>query len=169
VLCTECQSETRVLESRRNRAGDGVRRRRECRSCGARFTTLERLAVERVEVRKRSGGRQPFDAAKLRGALVRAAHKRDVSALDLERIVQDVEREAREAGGVIAAGRIGEVCLEGLARLDRGAYLQFAGTLPDTSLANPEFADLAASVGTAVPSGSRGSMPTPRKSVPEER
>jgi transcriptional repressor NrdR len=82
---------------------------------------------------KREGHRQPFDREKLLTALVRASHKRDVDPRRLEEIVERVEAEAREGGGEISAARIGEVCLDGLRRLDRGAYLQFAGTLPDAA------------------------------------
>ena len=110
-----------------------MRRRRRCSECGERFTTFERIAVDRLYVRKRDDRRQPFDAEKLRGALARAAHKRDVSTAEIQGIVAAVEGEATASGGVIAASRIGEMCLERLAGLDRGAYLQFAGTLPDAS------------------------------------
>lgn len=135
--CPSCSSATRVLESRPADAGAAVRRRRECSSCGTRFTTFERVAVDRLYVRKRDGSRQPFDAEKLRGALVRAAHKRDVSAAEIHGIVAAVEGAATASGGEIDAARIGELCLERLRELDQGAYLQFAGTLPD---ANAEFA-----------------------------
>jgi transcriptional repressor NrdR len=138
VKCPSCHQPTRVVETRAASEGAAVRRRRACPSCGERFTTFERLAVERLHVRKRDGRRQPFDREKLRGALLRAAHKRDVSAREVEAIVRDVERAARDAAGVISAERIGEVCLERLRELDGGAYLQFAGTLPDAS---PEFAE----------------------------
>lgn len=110
-----------------------VRRRRECTSCGHRFTTYERAVPESLEVIKRDGSRQPFDREKLRTALVRASHKRDVDPRRLEEIVERVEAEARRAGGELSAARIGELCLEGLAKLDHGAYLQFAGTLPDAA------------------------------------
>ena len=91
-------------------------------------------------MRKRTGRRQPFDAEKLRGALARAAHKREVSAAQIADIVAAVEAEATSRGGVIAAQRIGEVCLSRLAEIDRGAYFQFAGTLPDIT---PEIASFA--------------------------
>jgi transcriptional repressor NrdR len=120
-----------VLETRSADAGAAVRRRRQCSDCGERFTTFERVAVERLYVRKRDDRRQPFDAEKLRGALTRAAHKRDVSTAEIQGIVAAVEGEATASGGVIDAARIGEICLDRLGRLDRGAYLQFAGTLPD--------------------------------------
>lgn len=112
-----------------------MRRRRKCSECEARFTTFERVAVARIFVRKRSSDRQPFDAEKLRGALMRAAHKRHVSARQIHGIVSAVEAEATAFGGTIDTFRIGAICLEHLRELDRGAYLQFAGTLPDF---NPE-------------------------------
>jgi transcriptional repressor NrdR len=130
VNCPRCDSSTKTLETRRVPDG-AVRRRRECTSCGHRFTTYERAVPETLQVIKRDGRRQPFDRDKLRSALIRASHKRDVDPRRLEEIVDRVEREAREGGGELCAERIGEICLEGLQRLDRGAYLQFAGTLPD--------------------------------------
>jgi transcriptional repressor NrdR len=69
----------------------------------------------------------------LLGSLNRASHKRDVDPRRLSLIVDGVERELREAGGQLPASRIGELCLDGLRELDYGAYLQFAGTLPDAA------------------------------------
>jgi transcriptional repressor NrdR len=132
VNCPRCDSPTKTLETRRVPDG-AVRRRRECSSCGHRFTTYERAVPETVEVIKRDGHRQPFDRDKLRTALLRASHKRDVDPRRLEEMVERIERQARDAGGELQAARIGELCLEGLAKLDRGAYLQFAGTLPDAA------------------------------------
>jgi transcriptional repressor NrdR len=129
VNCPRCDSPTKTLETRRVPDG-AVRRRRECTSCGHRFTTYERAVPERLEVIKRDGHRQPFDRDKLRSALIRASHKRDVDPRRLEEIVDLVEREAHASGGELEAARIGELCLDGLRKLDRGAYLQFAGTLP---------------------------------------
>jgi transcriptional repressor NrdR len=113
-----------------------VRRRRECPACGRRFTTFERLQAGPVFVVKRDGEHEPFDRDKLRRALAGAAHKRPVSGPQLEGIVDRVEAQVG-ADGELAAGRIGELVLEELRDLDYGAYLQFAGTLPDV---NPEFA-----------------------------
>jgi transcriptional repressor NrdR len=129
-----------VLESRRADEGAAVRRRRECTSCGERFTTYERYEAAPLVVIKRSGKRQPFDREKLSSALVRATHKRDVDPRAIETIVERIEHELRDGGGEISSERIGELCLDGLEPLDRGAFLQFAGTLPDgggASLENP--------------------------------
>jgi transcriptional repressor NrdR len=103
-----------------------VRRRRRCAACGHRFTTFERYERGLLYVRKRGGERQPFDRTKLRGGLARAAHKRPVPGADLDAIVDRIEAAAERAGGELPAQRVGEMCLEGLRRLDRVSYLQFA-------------------------------------------
>jgi transcriptional repressor NrdR len=137
-----------VLESRSSEAGAAIRRRRECPGCGHRFTTYERYE-QSLFVRKRGGGRQPFDREKLRGALARAAHKRPVSSTQIEAITESVEAALTASGGELATRSIGGLCLDGLAGVDRGAYLQFAGTLP--------FEDIAA---IAADSEFAGSLPT---------
>jgi transcriptional repressor NrdR len=86
-----------------------------------------------LEVIKRDGSRQPFDRNKLLGSLNRASHKRDVDPRRLSLIVDGVEKEMRGRGGELSAERIAQLCLAGLEKLDRGAYLQFAGTLPDAA------------------------------------
>lgn len=137
--CPHCGSgATRVRESRTADEGAAVRRRRACPACGHRFTTYERREQAPLRVRKRDGARQSFDREKLRGGLARAAHKRPVAAAQIDRIVDAVAAEAERAGGELPAARIGEICLERLGELDRGAYLQFAGTLPGRT---PEFAE----------------------------
>ena len=137
--CPRCDRPTRVLESRGAEAGAVVRRRRECSGCGHRFTTYERRQHEPLYVRKRGGERQRFDASKLRAALLRATHKRQVSVADVERLVAQIAFAIEAAGGELAAQRIVELCLDRLRELDRGAYLQFLGTLPSP---NADFAEL---------------------------
>ena len=77
-------------------------------------------------MRKRDGTRQPFDRAKLRAGLLHAAHKRPIAVGELDRLIGEIEDEAEEAGGELAASRIGELCLARLRELDRVSYLQFA-------------------------------------------
>jgi transcriptional repressor NrdR len=84
---------------------------------------------EALVVVKRDGHRQPFDRDKLFRSLNRATHKRKLDPRKLGLIVDGVEREIRDSGGELSAARIGELCLDGLEKIDRGAYLQFAGTL----------------------------------------
>jgi transcriptional repressor NrdR len=131
--CPRCRQRTRVLESRRAEDGAALRRRRECVGCSHRFTTFERREREPLFVRKRAGNRQRFDRTKLRAALIRAAHKRPVSAGDVEALVERVEVAIESAGGELGAEQLAALCLEGLRELDGGAYLQFAGTLPSPS------------------------------------
>ena len=138
--CPRCQQPTRVLESRRAEDGAATRRRRECAGCGHRFTTYERADRDPVFVVKRDGSRQRFDRTKLRAALLRSTHKRQVGADDVEALVQRVELAIEADGGELPAERIGELCLEGLRDLDDGAYLQFLGTLPSP---NAQFAESA--------------------------
>jgi transcriptional repressor NrdR len=136
--CPVCDRPTRVLESRRAEAGAATRRRRACASCGHRFTTFERRERTELAVRKRDGERQRFDRNKLRAALLRSTHKRQVSADDVEALVERIAVAIETAGGELPAERIGELCLDGLQELDHGAYLQFLGTLPSP---NADFAE----------------------------
>ena len=126
-----------------------MRRRRQCSACGHRFTTFERLERGPLFVRKRGGERQPFDRAKLRGGLARAAHKRPVADAEIDSIVAGIEAETDRAGGELPADRIGEMCLEGLRRVDRVAYLQFAAVYKqlDVEDVRAELAGLAAEPG----------------------
>jgi transcriptional repressor NrdR len=129
VNCPHCDSPTAILETRKAEAGAALRRRRECTKCGHRFTTYERAVPEALVVIKRDGHRQPFDREKLLRSLNRATHKRKLDPRKLGLLVDGVEREIRDSGGELSAARIGELCLDGLEKIDRGAYLQFAGTL----------------------------------------
>jgi transcriptional repressor NrdR len=136
--CPVCDQPTRVLESRRAEHGSATRRRRECAACGHRFTTFERRERAPLAVRKREGEPQRFDRNKLRAALLRSTHKRQVSADDVEALVGRIELAIEDAGGELPAERIGELALAGLQDLDHGAYLQFLGTLPSP---NADFAE----------------------------
>jgi transcriptional repressor NrdR len=128
--CPRCERQSRVLESRRSEGGAAIRRRRECSACGHRFTTFERRAPEPLYVLKRDGTRERFARNKLRAALLRATHKRQVEAEQVESLVTRVELAIAGGGGELDAQRVGELCLEGLREIDHGAYLQFLGTLP---------------------------------------
>lgn len=128
MICNQCkQSETRVLESRTLKEGDTVRRRRECTSCGNRFTTFERIEQINVMVVKRDGARESFDREKLLRSMVLACRKRSVNVKDLENIAEWVERfAAATPEREISASRIGELVLDVLRHLDPVAYVRFA-------------------------------------------
>lgn len=128
VNCPYCGHQTRTLETRRAEDGAAARRRRSCPGCGTRFTTFERRAPEPAWVVKRGGERQAFDAAKLRAAIGRAAHKRPVTPAQLDAIVARIALAAERApGSQLPSERVRDLCLEGLGEVDAGAYLQFAG------------------------------------------
>ena len=97
--CPRCGQPTRVLESRAADDGAATRRRRECSQCGRRFTTYERREREPIFIRKRDGQRQRFDRTKLRAALLRATHKRQVGAGDVEALCDRVELAVEASGG----------------------------------------------------------------------
>ena len=138
--CPSCNRATTVLETRRAEDGAATRRRRACPACGHRFTTYERRDREPAFVLKRDGERQRFDRTKLRAALLRSTHKRQVTAADVEALVDRVELAIETGGGELGADKIGDLCLQGLRDLDHGAYLQFLGTLPAP---NAQFAESA--------------------------
>ena len=105
---------------------DGVRRRRECGSCGERFTTYERVEEPRLELVKRDGRRERFDRQKLLRGLTRAAGGRPVSADQLETVADWIVGEARRGGPEVEASRIGDLAERGLARVDPVSAIQFA-------------------------------------------
>jgi transcriptional repressor NrdR len=145
VICPLCDKRSKVIESRPVDDGASVRRRRECSSCGYRFTSFERYADAPALVRKRDQSVQAFDPDKLRAGLARAAHKRPDAEAAIEAIAGRAEAEARGAGE-ISSRRLGELCLEGLLESDRIAYLRFATVhkqLADLDALSAELSDLA--------------------------
>lgn len=125
--CPACSYDsTRVVDSRLNDAGDAVRRRRECESCGSRFTTYERAEALPLIVVKRDGRREAFDRQKLLRGLVRAANKRPVSEGELDELADAIASQVRRGGLEVDAEAIGELCLRGLAELDPVTAVLFA-------------------------------------------
>lgn len=128
MQCPYCDFEdTKVIDSRLSENKDAVRRRRECLSCGERFTTYERREPLRLMVVKRSGESEPFDREKLRAGLVKACAKRRVPEEEIEYIVDEIEAELRERRRhEVTSRRLGDMALVRLRRLDMVAYLRFA-------------------------------------------
>jgi transcriptional repressor NrdR len=125
MFCPFCgDSSTRVIDSRL--AGASVRRRRSCPACERRFTTYERYDEGPLYLRKRDGGREPFDRDKLLAGLERAAIKRPIEREQLEAIVDRTVAELRARGGTPEASDVGELALRGLRELDPVAYVRFA-------------------------------------------
>ncbi len=126
------EREDRVIDSRTSKDGTEIRRRRECTSCERRFTTYERIEDALPVVVKADGAREPFDRNKLVKGLKRAVAKRPVATEDLERLAEQVEREACDRGSrEIASRTIGELVLPRLRELDEISYVRFASIYRD--------------------------------------
>lgn len=119
--------ESKVIDSRPNVENDNIRRRRECLSCGRRFTTYEVIESMPIVIIKQDKSRQPFDRNKILKGLMRAAAKRPVSLNQLEEIVDGIESQL-QAGSEreIHSHVIGELVMESLKNVDEVAYVRFA-------------------------------------------
>lgn len=130
MRCPYCGSlDDKVIESRTMANGESIRRRRECVSCGYRFTSYERIEEKPFMVVKRDDRRQPFDRSKLEKGIVRALEKRPVSSSVIENILNDIEDRAIIAGKAnreISTAELGEFVLERLYETDKVAYIRFA-------------------------------------------
>lgn len=126
--CPFCGAEdTKVIDSRLASEGAQVRRRRECLSCGERFTTFEMAELVMPRIVKRDGTREPFNDAKLRGGIVRALEKRPVPTERIEDAISHIQHRVRASGErEIAARQLGEWVMDELRKLDQVAYVRFA-------------------------------------------
>ena len=115
------------MDSRETEGRDAIRRRRECTSCGQRFTTYEKIEEIPITVVKRDGTTELFHPEKLLRGLMRACTKRNVPLEWLEQIVVDIERQLREELVYqVTSERVGMMALERLQELDLVAYIRFA-------------------------------------------
>ena len=127
MRCPWCQSlDDKVVDSRLAEDGIVIRRRRECLSCGRRFTTYERLEETPLWVVKRAGQREPFDRVKVVSGVRAAIKNRPVTEDELEELAQQVEEALRGEGAEVSSQQIGVAVLERLRILDDVAYLRFA-------------------------------------------
>lgn len=128
MKCPFCPSlESKVTDSRLSASGDVTRRRRECETCGRRFTTYERVEEVLPLVVKKDGRREVFDRQKVLAGLRRACDKRAVPIEQLEKIVDDVERDLAETQEKeVSAQSIGERVMTHLRAVDDIAYVRFA-------------------------------------------
>jgi len=128
MRCPFCaETENRVIDSRLAREGRVVRRRRECDSCGRRFTTYERVEEILPFVVKKDGRREAYDRGKVIAGLKRACEKRAVAIEEIERIADLLERTLQERGEKEVESRVvGEEVMAALRELDEVAYVRFA-------------------------------------------
>ena len=133
MRCPYCGfAQDRVVDSRESKDADSIRRRRECESCQKRFTTYERIDEIPYMVAKKDGRRERFDRQKVLNGLMQACQKRNVSAAQMQAIVDEteafvvdsIERERQTA-------EIGELIMMRLKELDTVAYIRFASVYRD--------------------------------------
>lgn len=128
MKCPYCSSsDTKVTDSRDTDDGSAIRRRRQCLECGRRFTTYETVEQPPVRVIKKSGVRESFNRNKLRGGIIRACEKRNISSEQIEHVVNTVERKIRsDTSHEVTTELIGNIVMEELRKLDQVAYVRFA-------------------------------------------
>ena len=159
MRCPYCGfADTKVTDSRD--ADEGIRRRRECLSCGQRFTTMERMAVGSLLIAKKDGRREEFSRDKLLAGLRKACEKRPLPAGAVEAVADAVEAELRQRGAPEApSGEVGEIVMSHLRELDHIAYIRFASVYR-------AFADLEELQQELEALASRGAAPGPGAGQP---
>jgi transcriptional repressor NrdR len=133
VHCPFCGADdTKVIDSRLVAEGDSVRRRRECLTCGERFTTFETAELVMPRIVKRDGTREPFDEGKLRRGLTRALEKRPVSIEQIESAINRIMHDLRSTGErELPSLKVGELVMQELRGIDGVAYVRFASVYRD--------------------------------------
>lgn len=124
-FCTH--PETKVIDSRLVADGEQIRRRRECISCGERFTTFETAELVMPRIIKQNGTREPFNEEKLHAGILRALEKRPVSVEDIDAALTRIKQRLRGSGEREVPSRmLGECVMAELRQLDEVAYVRFA-------------------------------------------
>ena len=128
MKCPYCgYKESKVIDSRPADENSSIRRRRECLSCGKRFTTYETVESLPMVVVKKDGSRQSFDRRKVLGGMIRACEKRPVPLAELEKIAEEIEQDLQNSmEREISTEAIGEKVMERLRNVDQVAYVRFA-------------------------------------------
>ncbi len=128
MRCPFCKSgNTDVVDSREVLNGESIRRRRECESCGKRFTTYEKADMAEITVIKKDGTREPFDRNKILRGIMIAGQKRSISRERMESIVDKIETRMRSSGTKeIKSRKIGDMVVKELFNTDPVAYIRFA-------------------------------------------
>ena len=152
MRCPFCaHDDSQVKDSRPTEDATSIRRRRQCSSCGARFTTFERVQLREVLIVKSGANaddlrREPFDRSKLENSVTLACRKRGVSQERIDQLVSGIQRQVETAGEAeISSARLGEIVMDGLRQIDSVAYIRFASVYRDFSEAR-DFEEFASTV-----------------------
>ena len=147
MRCPFCAFDnSQVKDSRPTEDNTAIRRRRQCDSCGARFTTFERVQLREITVVKSDGTRENFDRTKIEQSVALASRKRGIAQERLDQLVSGIQRQIETMGeSEVPAKAIGEMVMEGLRGLDTVAYIRFASVYRDFTEAK-DFEDFASTV-----------------------
>ncbi|MXO90163.1 transcriptional regulator NrdR [Pontixanthobacter aquaemixtae] len=147
MRCPFCAHEdSQVKDSRPTEDNSSIRRRRQCSSCGARFTTFERVQLRDVTIVKSGDRREAFDRTKLENSVTLACRKRDVAQERIDQLVSGIQRQVETAGeSEIPSAKLGEMVMDGLRQIDSVAYIRFASVYRDFNEAR-DFEEFASSV-----------------------
>lgn len=147
MRCPFCaHDDSQVKDSRPTEDNTAIRRRRQCDSCGARFTTFERVQLREITVVKSDGTRESFDRTKIDQSVALACRKRGIAQERMDQLVSGVQRQIETMGETeVPAKAIGEMVMEGLRALDTVAYIRFASVYRDFTEAK-DFEDFASTV-----------------------
>jgi len=128
MKCPFCSFlEDKVIDSRLSKDHTTIRRRRECLSCGKRFTTFEKIEINLPLIIKRDGRREPYAREKVELGLKKACEKRPVAIDEIEKIINTIEQELQESGKKeVDSSVVGEKIMQLLKKLDDVAYIRFA-------------------------------------------
>ncbi len=128
MKCPFCgHDNTRVIDSRPAEDNNSIRRRRVCDECDKRFTTYEKIETIPLIVIKKDNNRETYDRTKIEAGVLRACHKRPVSAAQIEKLVEEVETEIfKLEEKEISTQDIGELVMNKLKDMDAVAYVRFA-------------------------------------------
>jgi transcriptional repressor NrdR len=150
MRCPFCgNDDTQVKDSRPTEDNSAIRRRRFCPNCGARFTTFERIQLRELTVIKKNGIKAPFDRDKLARSIMIATRKRPIEPERIERLINGIVRRLESSGeSEIKSDAIGELVMDGLAALDKVAYVRFASVYRNFREAK-DFEDFIGSLGGA--------------------
>ncbi|OGG17955.1 transcriptional regulator NrdR [Candidatus Gottesmanbacteria bacterium RIFCSPHIGHO2_02_FULL_39_14] len=128
MRCPFCDhQDTEVVETRDSEDLSTIRRRRECIKCTKRFTTYERVERVPLIVIKKDGRKEQFDRDKLKHGILKSCEKTIVGIEDIEKIVDDVEKELRSLDTIeVESKKIGQLVAQKLKKIDKIAYIRFA-------------------------------------------
>lgn len=128
MKCPYCNaSDTKVIDSRPAEDNSSIRRRRQCETCGKRFTTYEKLETMPLMVIKKDRSRETYDRSKIEAGIIHSCHKRPVSTQQINSMIDEIENqifnmEEKE----VETSAIGELVMRKIKQLDEVAYVRFA-------------------------------------------